>query len=114
MSLFAVAISRPSLAQHTDDGESDHGFSRGGSGGGAGGNNGGQHGRPEDRHSGEDDHGDDHGEDHTDDQTDDHGSDHASGGKGKGPKYKGGRDTVSVGVGHGRSLEDRVLKSPSF
>jgi hypothetical protein len=39
----------------------------------------------------------------------DAGSDH--GGGGKGPKYRGGRaDAGPIGRGHGRSLEDRVLK----
>lgn len=160
-SLCAIAFAAAGFAQHTDGADTiTHGSNKG-KGRGVGGA---QHGRPEDPHGGEDDHGDDHGDaddhgdgddhasggkgkgpkykggrndddgdadnhgdDHGDDHTsheggdtdhasggDDHGddSDHASGGKGKGPKYRGGRE--GVGVSHGRSLEDRVLKTPSF
>lgn len=110
-SLLALVLARPLFAQHSDEGETTHESGQGRRGGGQGG-------RPDDPHSGEDDHGDDHAgddsEEHVDDHEDDHGEDHASGGKGKGPRYRGGRETVSVGVTHGSSLEDRVLKSPSF
>lgn len=119
-SLCAIAIAAPGFAQQSDGVDTTHGSDKG-KGKGRGGAQGG---RPEDSHGGEDDHGDDHaddsgGDDHGDDSGhasggDDHGddSDHASGKKGKGPKYRGGR--VAVGVSHGRSLEDRVLKTPSF
>ena len=93
-----------SIAQHTDTsgGHDSHASDSGG------GHSGGQHGRPTDRHDGGDDHGDDH------DHDDDHGDDHGSGGKGKGPKYRGGREALTVGAGRGHSLEDRVLKTPDF
>lgn len=111
--LVAIAFATPGFAQHSDAGDTEHSSAKGKGRGAAGG----QHGRPADGgHSGED--GDDHGDDHTSDEGHDtdegHDSDHASGGKGKGPKYRGGRESVSFGVGHGRSLEDRVLKTPSF
>lgn len=112
--VLAIVLARSGFAQHADDEEGGHST---GGGRGAGGHGGAQRGRPEDPHSGEDDHGDDHGDDHTDDEhTDDHGEDHASGSKGKGGAYfRGGRDVSgAAGVGRGRSLEDRVLKSPDF
>ncbi|WP_294609256.1 hypothetical protein [Roseovarius sp.] len=108
-SLCALVVAGPVAAQHEDGTATDHGADTGHASGAGGA----QHGRPADAHnSGEDDHGDDHGDDHTSDEGDH--SDHESGGKGKGPKYRGGRDTVTVGVGHGRSLEERVLKVPAF
>ena len=76
---------------------------------------------------GGDDHGDDHSDDHTDDHADKdadaHTDDHAdkdtdhhtetteSGGKGKGPKYRGGREvSQAASHGSGHALEDRVLQ----
>jgi hypothetical protein len=112
LGLLAIGLTTPALAQHSTSDGTTHG-----TGGGRGGQGGGQHGRPADRHA-DDDHGDDHGDDHDDDghTSDDHGDDHASGsqGGGKGPYYRGGRDAVSSATGHGRSLEDKVLKRPSF
>ena len=115
-SFCAIALAMPALGQHTDGTDTTHGSGKGRGAGGSGG----QRGKPEDPHSGEDDHGDDHGgdDDHgdADDHGDDHGDgdDHASGGKGKGPKYKGGSNADSFTAGHGRSLEDKVLKVPDF
>lgn len=108
--VLALALTRSAQAQHTEGTDTAHASGEGGRGGSGGHSSGGQRGRPENPHSGEDDHTDDH----TDDHGDDHGDDHASGKKGKGPRYKGGRETVSVGVSHGRSLEDRVLKIEPF
>ncbi|MCD1625703.1 hypothetical protein K7H22_06800 [Seohaeicola saemankumensis] len=106
-SLLALVLARPLFAQHSDEGETTHESGQGRRGGGQGG-------RPDDAHSGEDDHGDDHAGDDGEENEDDHGEDHASGGRGKGPRYRGGRETASVGVSQSSSLEDRVLKSPSF
>lgn len=106
-SLLALVLARPLVAQHSDEGETAHESGQGRRGGGQGG-------RPDDPHSGEDDHGDDHAGDDGEEHVDDHGDDHASGGKGKGPRYRGGRQTASISVTHGSSLEERVLKSPSF
>ena len=114
-SLLAMALATPTLAQHTEPSATSHSSGVGG----AGGHGGGQFGRPVDRQS-DDGHGDDHGDDHTsDDHGDDDSDDHASGGKGKrgkgGPQYGGRRDAVaSARGGRGRSLEDKVLKKPSF
>ena len=44
---------------------------------------------------------------HTDDGHDD--SDHASGKRG--PRYKGGKEVSPTTHGHGRSLEDRILRA---
>ena len=113
-SLCAIATATPGIAQHTDEADTTHGSDQV-KGRGAGGA---MHGRPEDAHSGEDDHGDDqtsndgHDTDHTSDE--DHDSDHGSGGKGKGPKYKGGRSVVHLSGGRGHSLEDRVLRTQPF
>lgn len=112
--LLAFALTSVAQAQHTDETHTDHASGGGGRGGSGGHSSGGQRGRPTDPHGEDDEHSDDHGDDHGDEHEDDHGDDHASGKKGKGPRYKGGRETVSVGVSHGRSLEDRVLKVPSF
>lgn len=88
--------------------------------GAGGGQTGAPHGPPEDHHDQEEGHEDEHTDDHTDDHEDGHGedgaegdeheSDHATGGKGKGPRYRGGRDGTVAGVSHARSLEDRVLR----
>jgi hypothetical protein len=69
------------------------------------------HGKPGGGDDG-DDHSHDDGDDHGgDDDGDDHGdvSEHGKGGKG--PKYRGGRVTVSDSS-HGHSLVDRVLRKP--
>jgi hypothetical protein len=106
-------------------GASAQSHSSGGHSGGGGGHSGGGAGRPpgkggpkagggHDKPGGEDD--TEHSHDDTDsdhDDTDhdsDAGSDHAEGKKG--PKYQGGRgETTSAARGHGRSLEDRILKT---
>ena len=69
------------------------------------------HGKPGGGDDG-DDHSHDDGDDHGGgDDGDDHGdvSEHGKGGKG--PKYRGGRVTVSDSS-HGHSLVDRVLRKP--
>lgn len=125
-SLFALALSaQPSFAR-TDEGTEGSGSSgkqlRVGAGGS--GSSGAPHGPPEDRHSDEDGHEDDHADSHEDGHEDGHGeddaasdeheSDHVSGEKGKGPRYRGGREGSVVGVSHARSLEDRVLRKEPY
>ena len=110
LSIIALAFFNvePGEAQsHTSGGGTRKGDKRGSSGGGGGHSSGDDHG---DEHSSGDDHGDDHAD------GDDHGSgtDHGSKGKGKGPRYRGGRGVTTVSGTHGHSLEDRVLKWPVF
>lgn len=104
---FAFALMALGLAGTSAQAESkrpeDRG--RGGSGG-----QGGDHG--DDHTDGGDDHGDDHadggGDDHDHSDGDDHGA--RGRGKGKGPKYRGGRSVGVVPGRRGQSLEQAVFK----
>lgn len=86
------------------------GRGRGGSGSGSSSHEGG------DDHAGGDEGGDDHGDDHGGGDDHESGDDHDDGsghtGGGKGPKYRGGRESTRSGGRRGHSLEDRVLKMP--
>lgn len=116
--LGCIALVTPAtlvMAQDSHSGatiasEGGAGHDRGAGRGGHSGNSGDTHGGDED-HSTDDGHETDHGTDHV--SGEDHDSDHASGGKGKGPKYKGGRDNLMPSA-RGHSLEDRVLRIGAF
>ena len=104
--LMGVALSNPAAAQsHSSGGGS--GKHRGGGRGGGRGRGGGtdKHGGSEEDHASGDDHtsGDDHGDD---------GDEHGDEGGGKGPKYRGGRETTEFRGNGGHSLVERVLKVP--
>lgn len=112
--MAGLMASGQALAQSHSGGSGRGSGGRGGSGGGRGGSAGGGHtdgGHTDDGHS-DGGHTDGDSHDHTDGDTDSH--DHADridqGGKGKGPKYRGGRDVNAPSERAGHMLEDRVLR----
>lgn len=112
--VFCLGAAVPALSQQTGgttavatatDG-GGHGAGRGRGAGGAGGGH-----TDDGGHTGDDGHTDDGGHTGDDGHTEDG---HDGGHQGNGPQYHGGRNVAVSGVGHGRSVEDRVLRAEPF